>query len=93
MLLETSRYDEHNHHSYLFLNPIETITAFYLDDIPDQDNPRSWQDQITLIQMEINRQLTENLHRMEHGDIRHLARIEAIDPKVQELYFGKRKRK
>jgi para-aminobenzoate synthetase/4-amino-4-deoxychorismate lyase len=35
VLLETSRFDADNQRSYLFVHPIETITAFYLDDIPD----------------------------------------------------------
>jgi para-aminobenzoate synthetase/4-amino-4-deoxychorismate lyase len=34
VLLETSRFDEQNHHSYLFLNPTEIITAQTLDDLP-----------------------------------------------------------
>jgi para-aminobenzoate synthetase/4-amino-4-deoxychorismate lyase len=34
VLLETSRFDEHNRHSYLFLNPAEIIAAQTLDDLP-----------------------------------------------------------
>jgi para-aminobenzoate synthetase/4-amino-4-deoxychorismate lyase len=34
VLLETSRFDEHNHHSYLFLNPTVTITAQSLEQLP-----------------------------------------------------------
>jgi hypothetical protein len=69
------------------------VAEVFKDDIPDQDHPRGWQEQMALIQMEINRQLTENLHRLEHGDIRHLARIEAIDPKVRELYLPVKSKK
>lgn len=35
VLLETSRFDNENQRSYLFLNPIEIIAAYQLDDIPD----------------------------------------------------------
>lgn len=35
VLLQTSRFDAENHHSYLFLNPIQTISAQSLDDLPD----------------------------------------------------------
>lgn len=69
------------------------VAEVFKEDIPGQDHPRGWQDQIALIQMEINRQLTENLHRLEHGDIMTLARIQAIDPKVREGYFPKRKKR
>jgi para-aminobenzoate synthetase/4-amino-4-deoxychorismate lyase len=34
VLLQTSRFDASNRYSYLFLNPITTITAFTLDEIP-----------------------------------------------------------
>ena len=34
MLLETSRFDQHNRHSYLFLNPTQSIAAGTLDEIP-----------------------------------------------------------
>ncbi len=34
VLLETSRFDSVNRHSYLFLNPISTITATVQDDLP-----------------------------------------------------------
>lgn len=35
VLLETSRFDEENHRSYLFTHPITIIAAYQLDDIPD----------------------------------------------------------
>jgi para-aminobenzoate synthetase/4-amino-4-deoxychorismate lyase len=35
VLLQTSRFDQENQRSYLFLNPIAIITAYQLDDIPD----------------------------------------------------------
>ncbi len=35
LLLQTSRFDPENHHSYLFLNPIHTISAQSLAEIPD----------------------------------------------------------
>src|ERR1700730_15449000 len=35
VLLQTSRFDAENHHSYLFLNPIQTISAQSLGEIPD----------------------------------------------------------
>ena len=35
VLLETSRFDAKNQHSYLFLNPISTIVAQQFDDIAD----------------------------------------------------------
>ncbi len=35
ILLKTSRFDEQNHHSYLFLKPITILRAHQLDDIPD----------------------------------------------------------
>jgi para-aminobenzoate synthetase / 4-amino-4-deoxychorismate lyase len=34
VLLQTSRFDSSNHHSYLFLNPVKTIAASTLDEIP-----------------------------------------------------------
>ncbi len=34
VLLQTSRFDAFNRYSYLFLNPVKTIAAFTLDDIP-----------------------------------------------------------
>jgi len=34
VLLETSRFDQHNHRSYLFLNPIEIITTRTLEELP-----------------------------------------------------------
>jgi para-aminobenzoate synthetase/4-amino-4-deoxychorismate lyase len=34
VLLETSRFDEQNHHSYLFLDPAEIVTAQTLDELP-----------------------------------------------------------
>jgi hypothetical protein len=70
------------------------VAQAFKEDIPSEDNPHGWIDGMALIQMEINRKLTENLHRMEHGDIMRLARIEAIDPKVREgLFAGRRKRR
>ncbi len=35
VLLQTSRFDASNRHSYLFLNPVETISAANLHEIPD----------------------------------------------------------
>ena len=35
VLLQTSRFDAENHHSYLFLHPIHTISAQSLGEIPD----------------------------------------------------------
>lgn len=69
------------------------VAQVFKEDIPSEENPHGWIDGMALIQMEINRKLTENLHRMEHGDIRELARIQAIDPKVRELYFPQPKAK
>ncbi|QNI37287.1 aminodeoxychorismate synthase component I [Edaphobacter albus] len=34
VLLETSRYDEHNRRSYLFLEPVEIVAAHTMDDLP-----------------------------------------------------------
>jgi hypothetical protein len=65
------------------------VAEVFKEDIPNEDNPHGWIDGMALIQMEINRRLTENLHRMEHGDIMTLARIEAIDPKIRELHYPK----
>jgi len=64
------------------------ITQVFKEDIPDEDNPRGWQEQLAEIQLEINRRLTENLHNMEHGDIKRLHRIMDTDPRVRALYFG-----
>lgn len=65
------------------------VAEAFKEDIPDEDNPRSWQGQMAGIQAEINRRLTENLHRMEHGDIMRLARVEAIDPVIRERHYPK----
>ncbi len=35
ILLQTSRFDAHNHHSYLFLNPTRILTATTPDEIPE----------------------------------------------------------
>ena len=35
VLLQTSRFDASNHHSYLFLNPIATISAVKLNELPE----------------------------------------------------------
>src|ERR1700748_262278 len=34
LLLESSRFDSANQHSYLFLNPVKVITVNHLDEIP-----------------------------------------------------------
>jgi hypothetical protein len=67
------------------------VREIFKEDIPDEGRPRGWQDLIGEIQAEINRRLTENLHRMEHGDIRRLARIQDIDEKIRELHFPSEK--
>jgi hypothetical protein len=69
------------------------VAGFFKDDIPDESNPHGWQDQMNQMQSTINRRLTENLHAMEHGDIMRLARVQAIDEKVLDLYFPKRKKR
>lgn len=65
------------------------VTGFFKEDIPNEDHPHGWQGQMTEIQCEINRRLTENLHRMEHGDIMRLARVEAIDPVIRKKHYPK----
>jgi hypothetical protein len=65
------------------------IAEVFKEDIPDEDRPHGWHRQLAQVQMEINRRLTENLHRMEHGDIMTLARIEAIDPRIRDLHYPK----
>lgn len=47
------------------------IGQIFKEDVLGEDLPHGWQDRIAEIQGEINRRLTENLHRMEHGDVRH----------------------
>lgn len=69
------------------------VAEVFKEDIPNEDNPHGWIDGMALIQMEINRRLTENLHRMEHGDIHDLARIQAIDPRIRELHYPKPRKK
>lgn len=65
------------------------VTGFFKEDIPNEDHPHGWQDQMAEMQCEINRRLTENLHRMEHGDIMRLARVEAIDPIIRKKHYPK----
>lgn len=67
------------------------VAEAFKEDIPDEDNPRGWQRQLAEIQAAMNRRLTENLHRMEHGDIMRLARVEAIDQRIRELHYPKAK--
>ncbi len=38
------------------------VAQVFKEDIPNEDHPHGWQDQIAEIQAEINRRLTENLH-------------------------------
>jgi len=57
------------------------------DDLPDEGHPCGWQDQLAETQAEINRRLTENLHKMEHGDMKRLGRIVDLAPQVRKLYF------
>jgi hypothetical protein len=65
------------------------IGEFFKEDIPDEQNPHGWIDDIAKIQSEINRRITENLHRMEHGDIMRLARLQAIDETIREKHYPK----
>jgi hypothetical protein len=65
------------------------IAQVFKEDIPDEDRPHGWQDQMAEIQAEINRRLTENLHRMEHGDIMGLARVQAIDEHIRKKHYPK----
>jgi hypothetical protein len=69
------------------------VAQVFKADIPSEDNPHGWIDGMALIQAEINRRLTENLHRMEHGDIMTLARIEAIDENIRTIHFPKLKKR
>jgi hypothetical protein len=69
------------------------VAGFFKDDVPDESNPHGWQDQMNQMQSTVNRRLTENLHAMEHGDIMSLARVQAIDEKVLDTYFPKRKKR
>src|SRR5262249_48900438 len=69
------------------------VAQVFKDDVLGECLPHGWQEQMAQVQAEINRRLTENLHRMEHGDITFLARIEAIDPRIQEKYYPKPSRK
>jgi hypothetical protein len=69
------------------------VDEAFTEDIPNVDNPRGWQGQMAEIQAEINRRLTENLHRMEHGNIMRLARVEAIDQHIRERHYPKAKKR
>jgi hypothetical protein len=60
-------------------------------DVLGEGLPHGWQDELAQIQGEINRRLTESLHRMEHGDIRHLARIQAMDEQIRERHYPSEK--
>jgi hypothetical protein len=64
------------------------IAQVFAEDIPTEENPHGWQDQLTQIQMEINRQLTQNLHNMEHGDIKRLHRFMDVLPHIRKLHFA-----
>jgi hypothetical protein len=63
------------------------IDQVFKDDIPDEDHPLGWQYHLAEIQMEINRRLSENLHNMEHGDIKRLHRITDTAPNVRKHYL------
>ena len=69
------------------LNQLHTAQIFK-GDIPDEGQPQSWQDSLEEIQTEINRRLTENLHNMEHGDVKRLGRIVEMAPRIRELLYG-----
>lgn len=69
------------------------VAGFFKEDIPNEDRPHGWQATMEEIQCEINRRLTENLHRMEHGDIMRLARVEAIDPIIRKKHYPKPQKK
>lgn len=69
------------------------VAGFFKDDIPDENRPHGWQLQFDEMQGEINRRLTENLHRMEHGDIMRLARVMDVDETVREKYQQQLKRR
>jgi hypothetical protein len=55
----------------------------------DEDHPHGWQDQLSEVQAEINRRLTENLHNLEHGDARRLGRIVEMAPHIRKLLFAR----
>jgi hypothetical protein len=69
------------------------VAGFFKDDIPNEDRPHGWQLHMNEMQAEINRRLTENLHRMEHGDIMQLARVMDIDETVRERNYPKPKKR
>lgn len=64
------------------------VEQFFKDDQPDEGHPQSWQEQLGEVQAMINRRVTENLHNLEHGDMKRLSRIVAMAPQVRKLYFG-----
>ena len=72
------------------LNQLHSAQVFK-DDIPDEGQPRYWQESLAEIQGEINRRLTQNLHNMEHGDVRRLGRVVEMAPRVRELLYGTEK--
>jgi hypothetical protein len=67
------------------------ISQVFKEDVYGEGFPHGWQEQIAQIQGEINRRLTEDLHRMEHGDIRQLARIQAMDEQLRERHYPSEK--
>lgn len=64
------------------------VEQFFKHDQPDEGHPHSWQARLGEIQAEVNRRITENLHNLEHGDMRRLNRIIEMAPHVRKLYFG-----
>ena len=69
------------------------VAGFFKDDIPDEKQPQNWQDWMGQMQASINRRITENLHGMEDGDMMRLARIQAMDEKVLDVYYPNRKKR
>ena len=69
------------------LNQLHTAQIFK-DDIPQEGQPEAWQNGLEEIQAAINRRLTQNLHNMEHGDVKRLNRVVEMAPHIRELLYG-----
>jgi hypothetical protein len=69
------------------------VAQVFKNDVLGEGFPRGWQERVAKLQAEINRNLTEHLHRLEHGDISRLARVEAMDPEIRKLHYPELARK
>jgi hypothetical protein len=64
------------------------IEQFFKDDKPHEDHPVGWQARLEEVQAAINRRLCENLHNLEHGDLKRLGRVMEMAPHIREALFG-----